>query len=378
MNVSWVPMSEDRVVSKRIVMLGTSLHTKGGIASVIKSYQAAGLFDRWDISYLPSHIDGGWTLKLRVATAALMKFLAMLLVGRVQLVHVHSASNASFWRKTAFIIPALLFYRPVLFHLHGGGFIAFYRGCNTLQRRLIRFILNHVAVVIVLSDAWQKQLSLIAPFASFRPIPNPVQVEPVNARVSCTATPTIIFMGRLEKEKGIFDLIDALVYLRARYPKLELKLAGDGNVEAVRQSAAERGVADALRFLGWIDGPEKTRMLSNADALVLPSYAEGLPMSALEAMAVGTPVVATRVGALPELIDDGVNGFLVEAGDVRGLSRAIDRLLSSDTTRRRLSKSARERIEQFYSSERVVPQIEAIYLQFGIHPKPQSVVGATT
>lgn len=360
-----------RLGRKRIVMVGTSFATKGGIASVIRSYRYAGLFDRWDIRYLPSHVDGRWPVKLIVATVTFVRLLAMLLTGRVELLHVHSASDASFWRKTSLVVPTLLFRRPVLFHLHGGGFMAFYRDCSGLQRRAIRFVLTHVATVVVLSDIWQKQMRQIAPTANFCTIPNPVSLALAAADIPASrrSVPAILFMGRLEREKGIFDLIDAFASLRMCYPRLELRIAGDGDIGAVRRWAADRGVADAVNFLGWIDGAGKADALREADALVLPSYVEGMPMSALEAMAAGTPVVATCVGALPELIADGVNGLLVKPGDVPGLTCAIDRLLSSAAVRRRLSKSAHDRVAQYYSLERVVPQIEALYVRAGVHPR---------
>lgn len=354
---------------KLLVMVGTSFTTKGGVASVINAYRHAGLFDRWNIRYVPSHVDGRWLAKLTVAMVAFSRFLALLLTGRIELLHVHSASNASFWRKTSFVLPALLFRRPVLFHLHGGGFVVFYHGCNSLQRYVIRFVLTHVASVIVLSNMWQKQVSQIAPSANVCTIPNPVSIAPADSPVPKRPVPYILFMGRLEREKGIFDLIDALAALQMRYPLLELRIAGDGDLGGVRRWATDRGVADAVKFLGWIDGADKVDALRQADALVLPSYVEGMPMSALEAMAAGTPVVATCVGALPELIADGVNGLLVQPGDVPGLTCAIDRLLSSAAVRHRLSKRARDRVTQYYSLERVVPQIEALYVRFGVHPR---------
>jgi len=356
---------------KRIVMVGTSFTTRGGVASVINAYRYAGLFDRWDIRYLPSHIDGQWPVKLIVAIVSFIKFLTMLLTGRVELLHVHSASDASFWRKTIFVVPTLLSRRPVLFHLHGGGFLVFYHRCNRLQQRAIRFILTHVDTVIVLSELWQKQLRQIAPIANFCNIPNPISLvcDAADIPQSKRSAPVILFMGRLEREKGIFDLIDAVTALRMRYPQLELQIAGDGDIGAVRRWAADRGVANAIHFLGWIAGVAKADALRKADALVLPSYVEGMPMSALEAMAAGTPVVATCVGALPEIIADGVTGFLVKPGDVPGLTCVIDRLLSSATLRRRLSKNARDRVAQYYSLERVIPQIEALYARFGVQRK---------
>ena len=132
----------------RIVMIGTAPETKGGVASVIRVYEKVGLFDEWPITYLASHADGGFFRKLSKATIAFSGFLFQLIFRRDFVLHVHSASRASFWRKAAFIYPCLWMGTPVIFHLHGGGFMHFYHDeCGPFSRSIIRNVLNRSAKI---------------------------------------------------------------------------------------------------------------------------------------------------------------------------------------------------------------------------------------
>ena len=153
---------------QRLIMLGTALETHGGIAAVLSTYRAQGLFERWPIAYVPTHCDGGALRKLLAAAKALGTFVLLLARCRRVIVHVHSASRASFWRKSLFVAIGLLAKCPVIFHLHGGGFARFYETeCGAAGRRIIRFILDRAACVIVLSERWRTWISSVYASPSF-------------------------------------------------------------------------------------------------------------------------------------------------------------------------------------------------------------------
>jgi glycosyltransferase involved in cell wall biosynthesis len=133
------------------------------------------------------------------------------------------------------------------------------------------------------------------------------------------------FLGWVERSKGIFDLLEAMAALRGRGRRVFLEVAGYGGGFAVAQKRVEElGIADAVRFSGWLSGPEKLRFLSECHVLVLPSYGEGLPNAMLEAMAAGRPVIATNVGGIPDVLAGSGAGILHEPGDVPALVAAIE------------------------------------------------------
>ncbi len=176
----------------------------------------------------------------------------------------------------------------------------------------------------------------------------------------------VLALGRLSPEKGHAVLLDAFAQARRDRPGREvLVLVGDGpsrvglEVEASRLVSLGLLRAGDVRFEGWRADP--WACLGAADLLALPSLREGLPLALLEAMAAGVPVVATRVGGVPEALDDGRCGILVPPGDAAALSRGISEALSDPARRRTLAAAALARVRASYSSERQARALEAIW-----------------
>lgn len=354
---------------RTILMLGTSLDTKGGVASVVRVYQSSGLFTKWPVSYLATHSDGSFLKKFSVAFRAWLTFLYMLIRGRDFIVHVHSASRASFWRKSLFILPALWSGRPVIFHLHGAEFVRFYwEECGNSAQRLIRYVLKNSNRIIVLSESWRKSISEITDNTRIEVIENPSVPVVWNDRQACRDEWTILFLGRLGYRKGIFVLLDALVRIHQRYPEIRLVCGGDGEVEKVKDVAKKLGLCESIELLGWVGEVQRTALLAKAAIYVLPSFAEGLPMSILEAMSAGLPVVSTPVGGIPEAITDGKEGFLVAAGDAEALCEAICQLLSDRELRQKMGQCAHDTFNSRFHVDVVLPKLEAIYRHFGVTP----------
>ena len=150
----------------------------------------------------------------------------------------------------------------------------------------------------------------------------------------------IVFLGRLGPRKGVPELLEALSDPRLRDRTWRATVAGDGDVESYRDRAAELGLDERIVFPGWVGTEAVHEILADTHVLVLPSHAEGLPMSVLEAFAAGVPVVCTPVGGMPEVVVDGGNGLLVPPGHAGSLAEAILRLLEDESLRARLATGA--------------------------------------
>ncbi len=267
---------------KKIVMLGTRFDTMGGISAVVNVYRAAGLFQRYPIVYLPTHCDGGAGAKLRVLAQAWLRFVAMLLTGRIGLLHVHVSRRASFWRKALFFLPAFLFRVPAVLHLHSGAFHDFYeRECGRGGRWLVRYIFDRAAQVIVLSQTWRQWATTITANPNVSAIYNPVLLPAAPLDWSARVAGQALFFGRLGQNKGCYDLLQAASELAPRHPQLALRMGGDGELEQVGARAAALRISPHVELLGWVRGADKERALASAMLYVLPSYSEGLPMSAV-------------------------------------------------------------------------------------------------
>lgn len=172
----------------------------------------------------------------------------------------------------------------------------------------------------------------------------------------------IISVGRLSWHKAFDYLMAALARLDRRGIAFEATILGDGELLApLRFSVADLGLEAKVKLPGAVRPDEVLDQLRRADVFVLPSHNEGVSNAALEAMACALPVVSTRVGGMPEAIDDGVEGLLVRPRDIQGLADALERLAGDGALRAAMGTAARARIESEFSLERQVSTFEQMY-----------------
>lgn len=354
----------------RILMVGTALDGRGGVAAVLSVLRAGGLFEREAVRYVSTHREGGALAKLCHAGAGLGATLAACLLWRPAIVHAHASSRASFVRKSLVLLLARASGCKTIFHLHGGAFREYaLERSGALMRRWIRHTLERSSLVIALSDSWAAFLAGFAPKARVAVVPNAVPLPPAsippslaNPADSDAAIPgRILFLGRLEAAKGTAELLDAVAQLAPCFPQLRLVMGGSGDLEGFRRGAERRGIGARIDLPGWLDAAARDAELARASVFCLPSHAEGLPMAVLEAMAAGKAVVASSVGSIPELVRDGENGLLVPLHDGAALARALARLLEDEGLRSRLGASARKTVEAQYSTQAVCGRLAAIY-----------------
>jgi glycosyltransferase involved in cell wall biosynthesis len=237
---------------------------------------------------------------------------------------------------------------PFVVTLHGSGTAGRFADLELARRhpRLVRAILQRARVVVCVSDALAEAVRACGA-RDVRVIRNGVSLPPRNGREAKPAE--VLFAGRLSAEKGIAELVAATA-------GMNLVVAGDGPLRHLVPSA-----------LGFVPHAELERLYARAAVVVLPSHREGLPLCVLEAMAHGRPVVATAVGGIPELVEDGVTGFLVAPGDVDGLRGALERLLGDPVLRRRMGRAARASVSERCSRDAVA---DATLLVYGRRPDP--------
>src|SRR5215212_8138206 len=189
---------------------------------------------------------------------------------------------------------------------------------------------------------------------------NPSLFEgPFEDPFSGVGKPRVVFVGRLAPQKGVSTLVEAAGLLKD--PSAQVLLVGDGPERSKLEREAKRiGVAGRLHFVGFVAHDRLPAVLAHADLLVLPSLYEELGTVLLEAMQAGLPIVASKTGGIPDVIENGVNGILVAPGEPEALARAIDRLLADPGLTCRLSEGARERGKD-YDWEVLAGRVLAVY-----------------
>jgi glycogen(starch) synthase len=171
--------------------------------------------------------------------------------------------------------------------------------------------------------------------------------------------PRVVFLGRLVASKGVGTLIEAVARLRT--PGVQVVLVGDGPARGEVEAAVRRlGLDDRVHVTGFVPHHRTPAVLAAADLLVLPSVYEELGTVLVEALQVGLPAVASRVGGIPEVVADGRNGLLVPPGDAPALAAAIDAVLGDPALAARLAAGARERAPE-HDWERVADEVRALY-----------------
>ncbi|HUP96561.1 MAG TPA: glycosyltransferase family 4 protein [Usitatibacter sp.] len=352
-------------MTRRIVMIGSSRETHGGISSMVNVYFADGLFERWQAEYIATHCDGSKAKKAMKAATSWLAFMGRLLGGMVALLHVHIASDASFWRKSLFIVPARFFGVPYILHMHGGDFATFYRKrCGPIARAFLRSLYRHAEVVIALSEEWRAALAEAIPGIRLVVVPNPVEMPATPAAVE-EGPVRVLYLGVVKEAKGVYDLLNAWTVVLAAHPDAKLVLAGSGELDRARALATELGIADSVELPGWTAGEAKAALLRTAHVFVLPSHFEALPMAVLEAMAAGLPIVATRVGGIPDAVAHERDGILFEPRDRAQLAQALARLVADPALRASMGASSRRHAAETFSAAVIVPRVEELWERYG-------------
>lgn len=293
---------------------------------------------------------------------------------RPQILHTHTAKAGAVGRTAALLAGDAR--PPIVVHTFHGHVLRGYFGpassrfFRLLERKLATAT---TALVAVSPEVRDDVVALgVAPPEKFTVIRLGVEVE---ERVSAPSETrararrmmgipdgrfTVGWMGRMTAVKRTEDVVLAFQQLVAGGADACLCLVGDGpDRERTEQLAADLGLMDRCLFLGYQD--DVAPFYAAFDALVLPSANEGTPVSVIEALAARRPVVATRVGGVPDVVRDGIDGFLVESGDIDALADRLGRLAADRELASRMGEAGRERVLERYSVERLVDDVDALY-----------------
>jgi glycosyltransferase involved in cell wall biosynthesis len=300
------------------------------------------LLDSTQISNPPPQ----FAVRLMRAACRFVKFIGRFERHRPDAVLLFVAVGASIVEKGTMAWYARLRGVPVIMFPRGGSVVDDCRD-SAFTRAWVRWSFRGARKIICQSEAWQRFAIDVLGF-----VPSNVAVVrnwtatrellEVGAKRAARedASVGLLFLGWLERDKGIFELIEACRQL-ANNRRFTLDIAGEGNASGeARAVVARHGLNEVVRFRGWLQGEQLRRALSDADVLVLPSWAEGLPNAMIEAMAARLAVVVSCVGAIPELITDRHSGLLVEPRNANSLARALGEIIIDGELRERLAREA--------------------------------------
>lgn len=262
---------------------------------------------------------------------------------------------------------------PVVATSHGADVLELKQG--GLYGKLKRRVARQAAAITVNSSVTQAAVERLGAATEkvirvpATPNITPPQAEKVAAlKTRFVGAKLLLYVGRLIEQKGVEDVLRALALRRNVDPQLQLSIVGDGaNRDRLEALTEELGLDDAVHFVGWVDGGELGNYYAAADVFIATpkpgatSVLEAQGLVYIEAMAAGTPVIASRCGGIPDAVIDGETGLLVEPGDVAGIVSALEQMFEQPALRVRLAENARRRYEMEFSPAVVTRKMLGVY-----------------
>lgn len=353
---------------KNVLFVGPHYSLRGGMAAVLKTYSQT----IEPFNFLPTYFYKNPVGSIGYFFIAFVKLFWILVSNRqIKIVHIHTASRGSFFRKSAMVLLCRLSGRKTVLHIHGGEFKLFFNNAGFLKG-YIKYILNSVDEVICLSDEWKVYFDSVTNKKKSIVLNNPVIIPSATVAKPAASPVSVLFLNHINKAKGIFDVLD-FFHQNKEWLKGSFKLvvAGAGESEQLEQLIVANNLNDIIEYKGWVEGAGKEALIQECDVFILTSYNEGLPVSILEAMAHKKAVISTNVGGIPRIVLPGKNGWLTQPGDTKALKTIFTEIKNNITVLDNYGKRSFE-IVQDYSPEKVNETLARIYNGLAT-PGPSSV-----
>ncbi|MCD8290240.1 MAG: glycosyltransferase family 4 protein [Prevotella sp.] len=354
-------VSIKRTLSDEILMVGVYYkhHAPGGMAAVIQYYE--GHFEKL-------HYVASWKLtnafgRIWYAVAAYLNVLFRLVFDRrIKILHIHTASDMSFWRKSQFVKLGKSFGKKVILHVHASRFKDFYN--ESAKKEQIKKLLLLPDRIIVLSQSWKEWfLGIGVPDKNIVVLHNITDYPNIsndNNDIESGRPIRFLFMGEIGERKGVFDILRGMKnHVDELNGKMILRIGGNKHEDELRKMITDGHLEDIVKFEGWVSGDKKIEMLNWADVFILPSHNEGLPISILEAMSYGMPIISTPVGGIPEVVSEQ-NGILVTPGNEEEIINAIRFFINNPDTISSYGKVSKD-IVKTYMPDYVIGHLKKIY-----------------
>jgi len=279
---------------------------------------------------VPTYVTRSFLRQLLTYVAAIFKLIWLCVTDRdIKILHIHHASKGSFLRKSVMVLIGKLFRKKIILHIHGAKFHIFYQN-SRLLKPYIKYILESADMVICLSESWKQFFASTFRLKDLAIINNVIEVAERKPKMNGTHPVNLLFLGQIGNRKGVFDLLEVLSNNRPDFKdKVHVTIGGIGEVDRLLKTIKEKQFNGDVTFAGWVKGSKKAELLNDCDVYILPSYNEGLPISVLEALSYGKPVISTDVGGIPEIVRPGYNGWLFQPGDHEALTTIIREVIDN-------------------------------------------------
>lgn len=348
----------------------------GGISTLFETILQSELKNKFDLTFFESSISQkkSSTGDLRIQSIlhslkSIFLFSFTLIKQKSKIVHIATAHKGSFVKHGVMVIISKICARKVILAPHCSISALLPNNSPKIWRNWVKFITNQSDYLLVLSKEWFKFPNLISP-NNLIYLPNAINtreylsIERINSKSSNSVN--IVYLGHLSKEKGLLDMIEAIAILtQDKNLIFSVDLVGDSidhqEFEEIIQQINVKKITNNINLWEAEFGHKKLERLKIADIFVLPSHHEGMPMTIIEAMSAGLPIVATSVGGIPDIVVNGKNGFLVPPNSPEKLSEAIKVLIQTPSLRFQMGRDNREKAKLSFDIENYIEKLGEVY-----------------
>lgn len=349
-----------------VLMIGVDKTSVGGMLTVVENYLNNKKFcEEANLQYIATVIRADKFTKIKTFLKKIPEIVSVIKKKRIEIVHVHMAERGSVFREGVVVLLAKALGCKTLIHMHGATIEDWYNNQNMFVKKLTKWIFCLVDRMIVLGENWRpfivsvmgksnEEKVVILHNAVYVPEENMYNKEAEN----------VLFYGMLIQRKGIDDLLEAYASIVNDIPSdITLSLYGDDHdsEEKIQEKLVRFNLQNRAKYMGWLTKDNREDAFRNAIVNVLPSYNEGLPMTILESMGYGIPNISTSIAAIPEAINDGENGYLINPGNVELLADRIRQLVCNQDLRSDMSEYSHYRAKNEFSLDAHITKLLNIY-----------------
>lgn len=270
-------------------------------------------------------------------------------------IFVMSNSYLGFYEKCIYCLIARMFGVKSMLNHVGGEFDKFYRH-SMLSRILIRTTIKFPNALLIGSSYWSNYFQNLFPKARVYSVPNPIIASAFRNGNSKSEPQKFVVTSlfRLVKPKGVYELIAVIKAVCAKYGHIEFVIIGGGPMlEEIKQELAMFIQEGKVRVLGFVDDATKVKEICRSDAYLMLTHFDLMPISIMEAMAAGKPILSTRVGGIPDLVEDNINGFLFNIGETTPVVEKLSTLIDDPEKGRLMGKLGSEKVDMHFDISRI-------------------------
>ena len=339
--------------SKNILTIGTDTNGKGGIAILIQSYSK--MFKKFN--FIASHQEGNLFKKTALSISALLRCCYYCIFKPIRIVHIHTASFTDFYRQSIYVFCAKVFRKKVILHIHGAKFEQFYEN----HRSFVRFVCHKADVLVTVSNYFIDYLKeqklnnniFLLPNVTYKPSVGPIKKNDQKLH--------LLFIGAIDSRKGIFDVLECFAKNKEMLQnKIIYHIGGTGDTKTMNEFIQQHQLSSFIKYHGWVDNERKEKLFRTADIFVHPSIFESFGISILQAMSYQLPIIPPPVGGITDLVENNVNGILIEPGNKKQLYEAILFLIDHPEYLSEMGHQSGKKAEKFYPPA-IEKQLDHLY-----------------